>query len=308
MSPSDVPTVVIVNPAAGKGRGRAEFSRIRDFLGEHHPQAEIFLTEGPGHAARLLQGLPLPPGTMVIAVGGDGTVHEVGTALFEREGVRLGVVPLGSGNDIAAQLYCPEDPLECLSRLFEGEVIPWDMGTIGPHPFLNSVGFALSAETCYWSHRTGRLVGFARYGLAAARAWWTHDPLHVRVDGMRGAGECVVTLIEIGVGDRSGGGFRLTANAVVDDGLLDVCLVKALPRWQIPFLVPKALRGRHLDHPSVVYEQLASFRMGFDADQRIHVDGEVRDLPRGEHSVRVRPRALHLVSCRPAAQTPEAES
>ena len=293
--PSEPRVVVLLNPAAGKGAVRTRLVPLRERIARLWTDAEIFLTTGPGHAARVLADLPLAPGSTVIGIGGDGTVHELGVALYEREGVALGVVPLGSGNDVAAQLGMPRDPLQALETIRRGVALPWDIGIVGPHPFLNSVGFALSAETCYWSHRTGPLVGLARYGLATARAWWHHRPLRLTIDGTAVAGERSVTMIEIGVGDRSGGGFRITGRAVPDDGLLDVCVVGPLGRWQIPFLAPRARRGRHFDHPSVNYEQLAGFRLRLEKDTPIHVDGEMRELPRGEHSVRVRPRALRLI-------------
>ena len=287
--------VAFANPTAGKGRVGRSLVALRERLVRLWPGIEFFITTAPGEAARILHGLPLPPSSLVISIGGDGTVHEIGTALHERQGVSLGVVPFGSGNDVALQLGMPRDPFAALEAIRDGEPLPWDLGVLGPYTFLNTVGFALSAETCYWSHRTGPLTGLARYGVAVARAWWTHESLTLGIDGMQKSGTRMTTLIEIGIGDRSGGGFRLTTKAQVDDGLLDVCLVDALPRWQIPLVAPKARDGRHLDHPAVTYEQLSSFRIQLPQDTRIHVDGEIRTLGKGEHSVRVRPRALQIV-------------
>lgn len=291
----DPQVIAFANPTAGKGRVGRQLVPLRERLVQLWPKIEIFITKAPGEAAHAIHELPLPEGSLVLSIGGDGTVHEIGTALREREGVDLGVVPFGSGNDVAAQLGMPSDPFAALDAIKNGEALPWDLGVIGPYTFLNTVGFALSAETCYWSHRTGPLTGLARYGLATARAWWTHEPLTLGIDGMSRSGTRTTTLIEIGIGDRSGGGFRLTTKAQVDDGLLDVCLVEALPRLQIPLVAPKARDGRHLDHPSVTYEQLANFRIQLPQTTRIHVDGEIRELEKGEHSVRVRPRALSMV-------------
>ena len=295
-TPEDEPKVVaFANPTAGKGAVRRRLVPLRERLVQLWPGMEFYITDGPGHAARVLADLPLPTGSLVIAIGGDGTVHEIGAALVRREGVAMAVVPFGSGNDVAAQLGMPADPFASLDCIKNGMPLPWDVGQLGPYVFLNSVGFALSAETCYWSHRTGPLTGIARYGIATLRAWWTHEPLTLGVDGMQRSGTWITTLIEVAIGDRSGGGFRLTARAKVDDGLLDVCMVEALPRWQIPWLAPKARRGGHLDHPSVTYEQLTNFRIQLSHDTRLHVDGEVHELPKGEHSVRIRARALQLV-------------
>jgi diacylglycerol kinase (ATP) len=87
----------------------------------------------------------------------------------------------------------------------------------------------------------------------------------------------------------------VTPRAKVDDGLLDVCALEAVSRWTLLGLAGRARTGKHLDHEAVHYEQIASFRIGLHRPTRVHVDGEIEELPQGEHSVRVRPRALNLV-------------
>ena len=71
-----------------------------------------------------------------------------------------------------------------------------------------------------------------------------------------------------------------------------------MPKLQIPLVAPKGRTGKHLDHPAVTYEQLSSFRIQLPQNTRIHVDGEIRELAKGEHSIRVRARALSCV-CAP---------
>jgi diacylglycerol kinase family enzyme len=231
----------------------------------------------------------------VIAAGGDGTVHEVGEALLGREGVRLGVIAVGSGNDIARQLGMPGSVPQDLRAILAGTALPWDTGSLGDFGFLNSVGFALSADTCWWSHQATRLRGVVRYVWGVGRAWWAYHPIMVGLDGTAWSGRRRVAYLEIAVGDRVGGGYRVPARAVVDDGLLDVCALEGISRWPLLPLALKARGGRHLDHENVHYEQIANFRLSVDHPTRIHVDGEIHELPQGEHSVRVRPRALNLI-------------
>lgn len=287
--------VLIVNPAAGRGRARAELVALREQFGLRKLTAEIFLTERTGHAAQILEGLQLPEGSTVLAVGGDGTFHEVAVALMGRPGVRLAVLPVGSGNDVAAQLGMPRHVPSALDIVLEDVSIPWDVGQVGPHHFVNSVGFALSAETSYWSQFTGPLKGNLRYLWAVLRAWSKHRALPITFDGLERSGQDWVSLMEIAIGDRCGGGYRLTPKAVPYDGLLDVCYFADVPRWQMPALLPRARNGHHLGLPQVTYQQVGSFRLKLERHTRVHVDGEIRELKRGEHSVRVRPRALHLI-------------
>jgi len=254
----------------------------------------FFLTRAEGEAATIVGGLELGAGSMVIAGGGDGTVHEVGRALLDRKArdIALGVLPIGSGNDYAALLGMPEDPVDAMRALLSGVDERWDVGSLGPHVFFNTVGFGLSASVSYHSRFTGPLRGLPRYGLAIVRALWRHRPVVLGVDGLQAAGTQHITLMELGIGTRCGGGFHLTAQADPADGLLDVCLVKAMARVRMPLLLPKGLNGNHIGHPTVHYEQVANFRLKLDADQMIHVDGEIRVLPKGEHSAKVLPRAI----------------
>jgi YegS/Rv2252/BmrU family lipid kinase len=299
--------VFILNPAAGKGRGSAQLVRLKHLLAEYDISAELFLTESEGHAARILAGLHLEPETVVVAVGGDGTVHEIGLALLEHPRVTLAVIPVGSGNDVAAQLGMPRDLRRAIGCILRGELVSWDVGVIGPHSFVNTVGFAFSAEVSEASRHTGPLTGLLRYGLAIARVWPRTRPLRLGLDGLEASGEHFATLLEIGVGDRCGGGFRLTALADPSDGLLDVCLIRGMPRWRMPLLLPKGHRGRHIGHPLVLYEQLSSFRLRVNADTLLHVDGEICVLPRGEHSVRTRARALQVIAAENAKLVAGAE-
>jgi diacylglycerol kinase (ATP) len=287
--------VAIVNPTAGRGLGRKAFVQLRELLPRYCEDAELYLSQGPGFAGRLLSGLSLPPGALVIAAGGDGTVHEVGRALLGQSQVHLGVIRVGSGNDVAHQLGMPASVPAGLRAILRGTPLPWDVGMVGDRPFLNSVGFAMSADTCWWSHQTTRLRGFLRYAWGVGRAWWSYRPLGMSFDGTRWSGHRQVGYLEIAIGNRVGGGYRVTPRAVVDDGLLDVCALEGVSRWALLPLAGRARSGRHLEHPAVHYEQLASFRIGLHRPTRVHVDGELEEFAQGEHSVRIRPRALSLV-------------
>jgi diacylglycerol kinase (ATP) len=168
------------------------------------------------------------------------------------------------------------------------------VGLVGEEFFLNSVGFVLSSAVSWHSRHTGPLTGSARYGMAALRAWADHRPVRMGFDGLKASGDHWVSLMEVGIGDRAGGGYRLTPQAHPADGLLDVCLVDALTRWKIPLLLPRARTGRHLNHPKVLYEQVSGFRLRLDSRTLIHLDGELKRLEKGEYSIRVKGKCLRV--------------
>lgn len=286
--------VVVVNPTAGKGRGAAALLPIKEALARRAVESEVFFTRAEGEAHRLVSRLTPPAGTVVLAVGGDGTAHEVGTALVGRDDLTLGVIPTGSGNDYARLLGMPLHPRAAVDALLEGVDARWDVGAVGPHLFLNSAGFAFSAQVSAESRRTGPLTGMARYLWAVGRALARFQSLAVTLDGLRDPGPGRITLMEVGIGDRCGGGFRLLPKADPRDGLLDVCHVKPMSRLSILMLLPRAAEGHHLRHRLVSYEQVPAFRLRLEAPTLIHVDGELRALDRGEHVVAVRPRGLRV--------------
>jgi diacylglycerol kinase (ATP) len=288
------PLVLVLNPTAGHGRGAAALQPLRSVLARRDIPGEFFLTTGEGNAADLVRRLEPPPGSVVIAVGGDGTAHEVGAALLSLEGVTLGLIPAGSGNDYARLLGMPADPAAALTAILDGVDVRLDVGQAGPHVFLNSAGFGFSSLVSLESRRAGRLTGLLRYLVAVARALAHFTPMAMAFDGLAAAGEQRVSLLEVGIGDCCGGGFRLMPKADPCDGLLDVCLFLGLSRTRIPMLLPRALRGHHLGHPRVRYEQVPSFRLTLESDALIHVDGEIRVLQRGEHLIEARPRALRV--------------
>ncbi len=284
--------ILVMNPTAGKGRGGVELVRLRHRLQQGDVDGEIYLTQAEGDAATFVAGLKPPPGSIVVAVGGDGTVHEVGNAVLEHEGVILGVIPIGSGNDYASLLGMPDDPLVALEAIINGHNEKWDVGVVGPHHFFNTVGFGFSASVSYHSRNTGPLRGLARYGLAILRAFRKFHPMSISLDGLKESGTKRITLMEVGIGNRCGGGFRLTENADPADGLLDVCVVKGMSRLRLPLVLPRGLFGKHIGHPLVGYEQVPGFRLRVESQVMVHVDGEIRLLSRGEHSVKVRPLAI----------------
>lgn len=301
------PVVLVLNPSAGKGRAGRELVHLRSHLIERGIRADVFLTEKEGDATRILEELDPAPGTVVVAAGGDGTVHEVGTALLEREGLSFGVIPMGSGNDYAALMGMSKDPLDSLRHILDGVDRNWDVGLVGDQPFLNSVGFVLSSSVSWFSRRTGPLTGLARYGLASLRAISRHRPIRIGFDGLENSGDHWVSLMEVGVGTRTGGGFALTPRAHPADGLLDACVLLSLPRWRMPLLLPRAKNGRHLGHPRIIYEQVPSFRIRLEEELLIHVDGELRRLEKGEHTVRLRTRALTVRIPRARAEELDAQ-
>jgi len=117
---SEARFLLVLNPAAGKGKAGSELLHLRRLFRRREIELEVFLTDGPGAAKRYVEGLSLDDNTTVLAAGGDGTVHEVAEALLTREVGRLAVLPLGSGNDYAAFMGVPTRIEDAVDELIDG--------------------------------------------------------------------------------------------------------------------------------------------------------------------------------------------
>ncbi len=215
-----------------------------------------------------------------MAAGGDGTINEVvnGLMLAEAEGAtsRLGVMPIGSGNDFAGSLGIPLDLRQAAQRLARGVVRRIDLGRVNGRYFDNNVGLAFEAMIGIEAHRITWLRGQPQYLLAVFRAMASYPFPVVDIykdDGDRLAKQ--ILMISVGNNRRNGGGFLVNPDAVPDDGLLDMCIVDAIPRLQILRLLPKAMKGTHRGEP--VVEMTRSTRLVVESTDPlpVHADGEI---------------------------------
>lgn len=285
----------MVNPTAGRGRGRRVLGRVRAWLEQHPLPHRILVTERPGHARAWVASLPQD--AVVIAVGGDGTVHEV-TACCLGTNRTLGVVPAGSGDDFAHALGLPPGrPEATLARLAAGTVRLVDTGLANGTPFVNAVGSGFDAEV-------GALVRRAPWPLAGAGAYlWAVAaglrqlrPVGVRVevDGREvHAGQALLAACLNG--PRAGGSFRFAPGADPADGVLEVVLAGAIGRAGTVRLVPRLMAGRHLDDPRVRLFRGRRIALVWQAPRAWHTDGEVA-APTARLDVEVRPGSLRVLA------------
>jgi YegS/Rv2252/BmrU family lipid kinase len=283
----------IVNPIAGRGRGGRIARRLPELLARRGIEGEILTSTRPREASELARRAARTH-ALVVAVGGDGTANEVLQGIAGTETV-LGLVPVGSGNDLALALGIPSDLEEALDAIAAGRVIRIDLGRFDDGWFANSLGLGFEAQVTVESRKIRRLRGFAIYLWAVVKALRALrcPELTVRADDRVLEGRRL--LVCVGNGPRVGGGFYLTPEAQNTDGLFDVCLVDAMGRCAVLRTLPRALRGNHLGHPKVTL--LRARRLEFSSPEGFpfHVDGEVVDERRRTLRVEIVPRALRVI-------------
>ncbi len=234
--------------------------------------AEVFVTERPGHARELAQSGLRRGVTTFVAWGGDGTVNEIGSALVGTDAT-LAIVPSGSGNGLARELGIPLEPAGAFQVVFEGRSRLIDAGELDGHLFFNIAGIGLDARV---AHRfaQGERRGLVRYLELAAReiASFTPHEYALTADGR----ELIVRplLIAIANARQYGNGALIAPEALLDDGKLDLVVVDYLPAWKVLMHAPKLFAGTVARVPGVSITKTSRLGIASDAALVYHVDGE----------------------------------
>ena len=285
---------LVLNPAADRGRSGARGGFVSRFLQARGVAAIWHVTREPGHASSIVAGLP--DGSLAVAVGGDGTVHEVAAACVGRDRV-MGVLPVGSGNDYVKALGVGTDLGRALEVLVKGRVRVVDAGEVNETKFSNGLGIGFDAQVA-----TGvveapvYLGGTGRYMWSVGRLLWgfrCHEA-EIRLDG----GEVVeakTILVAVALGTTYGARFRLAPEARLDDGLFDVVWSEEVNRAEVLRLIPAALRGTLLKHPKVHLARTREVGVRLAEEVPAHVDGEILASTR-VFQARVLPGALRVLA------------
>ncbi len=303
----------ILNPAAQGGRTGRLVDAVRAEAARAGIEADVVQTTHPRHAVALAQAAAEGGAEAVVAVGGDGTVHEVAEGLTRASvAVPLGIVPLGTGNDLAKMVgAAPGGKVrpwaEALRALPAAPVRAVDVGWVrwretagGPEaeaPFFNSVGVGFDARVAVEAPRFKKLGGTLAYLAAIVSVLGRWDAPHLTAT--TDAGDVLLDgpffLATAGNGVASGGAFFLTPDARIDDGLLDMCLVDALPLRRIVTLIPQVMRGQHTHEPEVHLARTTGLTLAISAPCAIHADGEIVARAARHVQIGLRPGALRVL-------------
>ncbi len=289
-------TFVIVNPNSGKGRGRRLEPRVREaFSGQG---AEFGLTAGPGDEERLTRAAIEGGFDRIVAVGGDGTTSNIGHAIMESgRPVALGLVPGGTGCDLARSLDIPQNDLvRCAGIVAAGRTRAIDVGRVEGRHFLNIAGFGFDIAVLERSFRVKWLRGELLY-LYCALLEMTAYPGFVLdgvLDGIAGPSGTYMMVI-VANAKKFGGGFAVAPEASLDDGKLDIVTFGDLGFFARLKAMGALLRGRHNDLPGVGTVRGSSATFTFTRPPSFETDGEWRQARGTTLTIETRPRALNVL-------------
>lgn len=267
--------VLIANPIAGKGKAATVAETAYQQLTAAGRNGELKFTEKRGDANLLAQEVTETGGHLVIACGGDGTIHEIVNGIAEKPDMVLGVIPCGKGNDLPRALNIPMDPEKAVEVLLNGTTRQVDLGKIGERYFDTIVTCGYDAEV---SHRVAEegtpFSGTAAYVYKAITTLFSYKAPVARIEGDFGSYEGEILLTATGITQAYGGGMKIVPDAVSDDGLFDVCIIKPVSNFTILRMLITLFWGGHTSHPAVSIHRTKSLTIHTDPPTLLYADGE----------------------------------
>lgn len=285
--------LLVANPTAAGGRARRLLPSVVDALRRQHPSVEVVeasSSDALEAASRSARGGSYD---RVVVAGGDGTVQIVLNALKGSE-IAVGILPLGNGNDLARALGVPLEPRAAVDFLLHAPAAPMDMGRVGEHVFATVACVGLDAETNRCARKWGSWPrGHLRYFLAGLRTLASYEPYRFNLvtDSEEFTGEAM--WVAVANAPYYGGGICIAPEALLDDGLLDVCVIERMSPAALLALYPALMRGDHLRARSVRYFRCSRAQFRGPANVEIHADGE--PLARLPVEIVVEPVAVRVV-------------
>ncbi len=290
--------VFLVNPVAGHRAQRRLGEALMAHLDHKQFIYTIWRTERPGHATELAHRARAEGYDVIVAVGGDGSIHEVAAALLHTD-VPLGILPTGSGNGLAMHLGYSRRLEEAVRQLNTAQVRRIDCGQINGEPFVNIAGVGYDG------------VVAARMRGSKHRGFWPYL-YHAVVGGLRfRPGRCRVILedrelegtffvVSVANGPMYGYHFQIAPDACASDGLFSVVLFRNVPRWRYFLAIPSSLNGRLYRENFVLHFQARAVKVICEECTFAHADGE--SLGKGtDFRFEILPKALNvLVPRRPS--------
>ena len=246
---------LVVNPTSGKGRGARVRASVEERLRSRGAHVRTIVGETGAHARDLAHAAVTEGVDALVAVGGDGMVHLALQAVAGTD-TPLGIVPAGTGNDLATCLGLPPEPLRAADVVLAGSRRRIDAVRTSAGPWFGCVlgaGFDSvvneRANTMRWPR------GAARYNLAIAVELprFKALPFTLTLDGETWRTDAM--LVAVGNAQSYGAGIRITPDAVLDDGLLDVFVLAPVSKLDFVRTLPKARTGSHLGHPAITVKR-----------------------------------------------------
>jgi diacylglycerol kinase (ATP) len=273
-------TTLILNPYAGRWKAQRERQHLEAALRDYGLQARILESQAPGQVVELAQQAAESGEGPILVAGGDGTISEVVNGLFRAhpEGPLgpIGVLPLGTANDLAINLGLPQTLPEAVAAIRGGRTRRIDLGRANEWVFDNNSAVGLEPVVTLYNIRMRRLKGIVRYLVAALRAIADKGEWNMSIEWDDGRVEGPMSLVSVGNCPLTGGLFRMAPAADPSDGLLTFVYGYAPTRRKMLSLLPRTLSGSFVNDPAIHQFHTRRLVITSQPPTPLQVDGELR--------------------------------
>jgi len=285
--------VFVVNPISGGKQKANLIKRIPALMEESGYRYEVWQTQYANHATELTKQAIEAQAYAVIAVGGDGTMNEVATALIGSN-VFLGIVPLGSGNGLVRHLGIPLRPEEAIQAFRHSIPVPLDACIVGEHHFFCAAGMGYDAEVAQRFNQGGPR-GLIRYLWEATFTFFHYKPktYSISIEG-QGTKKLKAVMITFCNASQLGNNAYLAPDALCNDGLLDIVVLLPFPFWRTPELIISLFTGKLLGHPNMLHLKGKKGVITREDLGPIHYDGETAMAPK-DLEISILPAAIQIL-------------
>lgn len=254
--------------------GQSDLDAVNERLKQAGLAVEMVFPENPRSITELIQVYQHDCDRIIIG-GGDGTLNAAAEALLASN-LPLGILPLGTANDLARTLGIPQNPVEACDVIAEGRLHRIDLGCVNSHYFFNvahiGFGVTLARELSAEIKKQWGVFGYVGTAFAALKNRSSFRA-EIWTDGRRRKTRCLQ--IAVGNGRYFGGGMAVAHDARIDDHTLNVWSLKPFDLWELMVLAPALLRGRHLEHRGVWHSQARSVEIRTRKRMPVSADGEL---------------------------------
>lgn len=265
----------IVNPVAGDGSSKETIKVIHDRMIKTNIEYSISISGYKGEIELIARQAAQENYTDVVAVGGDGSVLEAFNGIYDMD-IALGIIPCGTGNDFARVLKIQSNLDDNLNRIILGQSKKVDVGKINETHFLNIAGLGIDSSILEKTEKIKKRVkGPLAYLLSTfiVLATYKCEKIKIVIDGTEIIRECY--LVAIGNGQYYGGGMKVTPNALLDNGLLEVVIIQKMSKLKFAMLFRKVFSGDHIHESVVENYQGKKIKIIASSDVKINVDGNL---------------------------------
>lgn len=285
----------LVNPKAGRGLGAASFDRLRKLASR--AGAGFVVSRNAADLGEQARRAAEDGIERLLVAGGDGTMHHAIQGLANTS-CALGVIPVGTGNDLSGTLKIPPDLDVAVKRALTGSIRAIDLIRVGETYSASYLGVGFDSEVTEFANQVKILKGPLIYPYSVIHTLATFVPPSMRIVHDEGVFEGRVMFTTLASLPRFGGGMQIAPQAKIDDGLLDLVIVREISRRALLAVFPKVYSGKHVGHPACLFHRTRRAEITIDRPMTLYGGGEpVRPMAAGEPvTAEVVPGSLNVVA------------